>query len=83
MVNFTKTLKVGDGNEPGVFLGPIQNQMQYERVKGFFADIEKEKWKVAVGGKNDDGPGFFINPTIIDQPPDDARIVSEEPFGKC
>ena len=33
MVKFTKTLKVGDGNEEGVFLGPIQNSMQYEKVK--------------------------------------------------
>jgi acyl-CoA reductase-like NAD-dependent aldehyde dehydrogenase len=81
MVKFTKTLKVGEGNEPDVFLGPIQNSMQYERVKGFFADIEKEKWNVAVGGKNDDGPGYFINPTIIDNPAVDSRIVTEEPFG--
>lgn len=33
MVEFTKTLKVGDGTEEGVFLGPIQNSMQYEKVK--------------------------------------------------
>jgi acyl-CoA reductase-like NAD-dependent aldehyde dehydrogenase len=33
MVEFTKTLKVGDGTEEGVFLGPIQNKMQYEKVK--------------------------------------------------
>lgn len=33
MVAVTKTLKVGDGNEEGVFLGPIQNKMQYEKVK--------------------------------------------------
>lgn len=63
-------------------MGPINNSMQYERVKGFFADIEKEKWNVAVGGKNDDKPGYFINPTIIDRPSDDSRIVAEEPFGK-
>ena len=33
MVEVTKSLKVGEGNEEGVFLGPIQNQMQYEKVK--------------------------------------------------
>ncbi|WEW54810.1 hypothetical protein PRK78_000235 [Emydomyces testavorans] len=82
VVRATATLKVGEGNEPGVFLGPIQNPMQFEKVKGFFADIEKEKWNVAVGGKSDLGkPGFFIEPTIIDRPSPDSRIVVEEPFG--
>ena len=33
MVAVTKSLKVGEGNEEGVFLGPIQNKMQYEKVK--------------------------------------------------
>ena len=56
--------------------------MQYERVKGFFDDIEKEKWNVAVGGKNPEGKGYFITPTIIDRPKEDSRIVVEEPFGK-
>jgi len=66
MVEHTKTLKLGEGNEEGVFLGPIQNSMQYERVKGFFSDIEKEKWNVAIGGKNPEGPGYFI----VSAPPD-------------
>jgi acyl-CoA reductase-like NAD-dependent aldehyde dehydrogenase len=81
MVKFTRTLKVGEGNEEGVFLGPIQNSMQFEKVKTFFTDIEKENWNVAVGGKNDDRPGYFINPTIIDKPSDNSRISTEEPFG--
>jgi acyl-CoA reductase-like NAD-dependent aldehyde dehydrogenase len=56
--------------------------MQYERVKGFFSDIDKENWKVAVGGSVPNGPGYFITPTIIDRPKEDSRIVQEEPFGK-
>lgn len=82
MVAYTKTLKVGDGVEDGVFVGPIQNSMQYERVQGFFDDVEKQGFKVAVGGKTKDSAGYFINPTIIDNPSDDSRIVQEEPFGK-
>ncbi|EXJ62904.1 aldehyde dehydrogenase (NAD+) [Cladophialophora yegresii CBS 114405] len=81
MVEFTKNLKVGDGTEEGVFLGPIQNKMQYEKVKTFFSDIEKEKQTVAVGGTNPDKPGYFITPTIIDKPADSSRIATEEPFG--
>jgi acyl-CoA reductase-like NAD-dependent aldehyde dehydrogenase len=82
MVEHTKTLKVGEGFEEDVFLGPIQNSMQYERVKGFFDAIDKEKYDVVVGGKNPEGPGYFITPTIIDRPKEDSRIVVEEPFGK-
>ncbi|PSN74101.1 aldehyde dehydrogenase [Corynespora cassiicola Philippines] len=67
-------------------LGPLQNKMQYERIKTYFADIEKEGWKVAVGGDvagdpRSGGKGYFLPPTIIDNPPDDSRIVVEEPFG--
>jgi acyl-CoA reductase-like NAD-dependent aldehyde dehydrogenase len=83
MVAYTKTLKVGAGTEADVFMGPLQNKMQYDRVQGFFADIEKEKWNVA-GGKvapKKEGEGYFIQPTIIDNPKDDSRIVTEEPFG--
>ncbi|OQU95929.1 hypothetical protein CLAIMM_02084 [Cladophialophora immunda] len=81
IVAFTKTLKVGDGNDEDVFLGPIQNAMQYEKVKTFFSDIKTDHWSVAVGGTNQERPGYFITPTIIDRPAEDSRIVTEEPFG--
>ncbi|TVY12635.1 putative aldehyde dehydrogenase FUS7 [Lachnellula arida] len=81
MVAHTKTLKVGEGTEDGVFLGPIQNSMQYEKVQTFFDDVEQHGYKVAVGGKTADSNGYFINPTIIDNPKDDSKIVTEEPFG--
>ncbi|KAK5941872.1 hypothetical protein PMZ80_005823 [Knufia obscura] len=81
MVDFTKTLKVGDGAEEGTFLGPVQNSMQYEKVKTFFSDIEKSGQKVAVGGVNEDKPGYFITPTLIDRPAEDSKLATEEPFG--
>lgn len=81
MVAYTKTLQVGDGTKDGVFLGPVQNSMQYERVKGFFDDVEKNGMKVAVGGEFKESGGYFIQPTIIDAPSEDSKIVQEEPFG--
>ena len=82
MVRYTKTLKLGEGNEEGVFLGPIQNKMQYDRVQGFFDDAKKEKMNIAVGGVNPSGKGYYITPTIVDRPAEDSRLVLEEPFGK-
>lgn len=82
MVTFAKNLKIGSSDEPGVVLGPIQNEMQYEKVKGFFADSKKNGYKFALGDAEvTSSKGFFINPTIIDNPPNDSRIVQEEPFG--
>ena len=83
MMKSVSTFKVGNGLDDGTTHGPLQNSMQYERVRGFFNEIEKEKWKVAVGGKLDTkANGYYIDPTIIDNPPDSSRIVLEEPFGK-
>ena len=85
LVEATKALVVGDGFKENVFLGPIQNAMQYERVKGFLDDVKKQNQTVAIGGTPHDssGKGYFIKPTIVDNPPDSSRIVVEEPFGRC
>merc|ERR1712072_725512 len=81
MVNFTKSIKVGSPDS-GALLGPIQNQMQYEKVKEFFADTKKNNYNFAVGESEvAPGKGFFVQPTIIDNPPNDSRIITEEPFG--
>jgi acyl-CoA reductase-like NAD-dependent aldehyde dehydrogenase len=83
MVQATKQLKVGGGFTDGVCLGPVQNQMQYNRVRTFFDDIGKEGQKVAIGGRLDRlSQGYFVQPTIIDNPSHTSRIVLEEPFGK-
>lgn len=82
VIQATEKLKVGEGNEPDVFLGPIQNSMQYEKVKGFFQDVKDNNYNIAYGGENPSGDGYFINPTIIDRPAEDSRLVVEEPFGK-
>jgi acyl-CoA reductase-like NAD-dependent aldehyde dehydrogenase len=83
MVKFAEAYVVGDGSLQTTTHGPVQNLMQYEYVKTFFDDIEKQDWKVATGGKIEPSTGYFIQPTIIDRPPDDSRIVVDEPFGKC
>jgi acyl-CoA reductase-like NAD-dependent aldehyde dehydrogenase len=83
MVNFTKTLKVGSPDDDDVALGPVQNQMQYEKVKSYFQDSKEKGYNFAVGEPEiqSNGKGFFIKPTIIDNPPNGSRIIEEEPFG--
>jgi acyl-CoA reductase-like NAD-dependent aldehyde dehydrogenase len=81
MVAQLKYYTVGDGAQPSSTHGPLQNSLQFGRVKTFFDQIEKEGWKVAAGGTIEDSPGYFINPTIIDRPSDESRLVTEEQFG--
>jgi acyl-CoA reductase-like NAD-dependent aldehyde dehydrogenase len=83
MVKYASEYAIGEGTQPGVTHGPVQNRMQYDRVKTFFDDIAKQGWEVALGGKLDDSPqkGYYVTPTIIDRPPEKSRIVVEEPFG--
>lgn len=82
LVNVSQSLKVGTPNEQGVMLGPIQNAMQYDKVKTYFADTKSQGYKFALGtGDVPDTNGYFIPPTIVDNPPDSAKIVAEEPFG--
>lgn len=81
LVAYAKTVKVGDGSQQGTDLGPIQNRMQYEKLKDMFADIKANDQNILLGGEIEDVPGFFVPVTIIDNPPEDSRIVKEEPFG--
>lgn len=51
-------------------------------MKDLYSEITKSSWKVAFGGEIDESSkGYFITPAIIDNPPEDSRIVVEEPFG--
>lgn len=81
-VEFASKMKVGDGLEPDTDLGPIQNKMQYNKLLSLFADTRDRGYKIALGGEIDESlPGNFVPVTIVDNPPDDSRIVREEPFG--
>ena len=71
---------VDDGSKQGTQLGPLQNRMQYEKVKGFLDDARKHGTIIA-GGDVIDRPGFFIRPTIVRDITEGSRLVDEEQFG--
>ncbi|MCH7630256.1 MAG: aldehyde dehydrogenase family protein, partial [Proteobacteria bacterium] len=71
---------VGDGLEQGTQIGPIQNAMQFEKVKGFLEDAARDGTIIA-GGKAMERAGYFIAPTIVRDVTDGHRIVDEEQFG--
>lgn len=71
---------VGDGLQQGTKLGPLQNKMQYERVKELLEDAAKHG-RIAAGGEVPEQPGYFIRPTIVRDISDGSRLVDEEQFG--
>jgi acyl-CoA reductase-like NAD-dependent aldehyde dehydrogenase len=81
LVAYAKTVKVGDGAEQGTKIGPVQNKAQYQRVLDLIADAKSRGYKFLIGGDASPAPGYFVPITIIDNPPEDARIVQEEQFG--
>jgi acyl-CoA reductase-like NAD-dependent aldehyde dehydrogenase len=71
---------VDDGLKQGTQLGPLQNRMQYEKVKAFLEDAKKNG-NIVAGGEVIDRPGFFIRPTIVRDITEGSRLVDEEQFG--
>jgi len=71
---------VGDGLEQGTRIGPIQNAAQYEKVKGFL-EAARAEGVIIAGGKAMERAGYFIEPTIVRDVTDGAKIVDEEQFG--
>ena len=82
LVAYAGTVVVGDGSHPQTQLGPIQNEPQYRKVLEYFDDCRANGYSFALGGQVDhDAPGWFVPVTLVDNPPDNSRLVSEEPFG--
>lgn len=71
---------VGDGLDEDTTIGPLQNQMQYDKVKGFLADA-REHGRIVAGGEIPDRPGYFVRPTIVADIDEGTRVVDEEQFG--
>ena len=82
IAEYAKGVTVGDGANQGTGVGPIQNKKQFERVCELIEDAKTNGYKFLVGGNVDpSGSGYYVPITILDNPPEDARIVAEEQFG--
>jgi acyl-CoA reductase-like NAD-dependent aldehyde dehydrogenase len=67
------------------FLSPIQNRMQYDKVRSIYTDCEVNNYEFVLGDAKIPEPlpgtGYFVAPAIIARPPETSRIAQEEPFG--
>jgi succinate-semialdehyde dehydrogenase / glutarate-semialdehyde dehydrogenase len=76
-----QALKVGNGLDDGVMLGPLVNADTREKVKALVEDAVNKGASVLTGGKAPEGPGYFYPATVLDKVPDSAHLLREEIFG--
>ena len=82
IAEYAKGVVVGDGSQQGTGVGPIQNKKQFDRVCELIQDAKDQGYQFLTGGDVDpSGTGYYVPITILDNPPEDARIVAEEQFG--
>ncbi len=74
-------LKVGDGSDPSVDVGPLVNAGTRDKVAAFVADAVAKGATVECGGVVPDGPGYFYPPTVLSGVPETADCVHDEIFG--
>jgi succinate-semialdehyde dehydrogenase/glutarate-semialdehyde dehydrogenase len=74
-------LKIGRGTDPDVRVGPLIDDTQRSKVEGLVEDARSKGATIAVGGTRVDGPGYFFEPTVLTDVPDDAELLKEEIFG--
>jgi acyl-CoA reductase-like NAD-dependent aldehyde dehydrogenase len=79
LVSLAKAAVVGDGLQQGTQFGPLQNKMQFEKVKELIADAGSHGKVLAHG--DIPAKGYFIRPTIVRDISDGTRLVDEEQFG--
>lgn len=81
---FTEELanvKVGDGLDPDTQMGPLAHERRIPMMQKFVDNARSLGGKVVLGGEQIKRDGFFFSPTVLTDIPDDALVMTEEPFG--
>ena len=76
-----KAIKLGDGLEKDTTMGPLANPRRLDAMDSFVQDAKNRGGKIQTGGSRSGNQGFFFEPTVITDVPDDSKIMTQEPFG--
>ncbi len=76
-----RTVTVGNGLDPATQMGPLANRRRVEAMETLVADARAKGARVLAGGERLGNRGYFFPLTVLSDVPDDARAMSEEPFG--
>jgi aldehyde dehydrogenase (NAD+) len=85
VAEYGRSLRIGNGLDPEVQVGPLVSEQQLERVTGYLAIGRQEGARPIVGGERltegELGRGYFVPPTVFADVRDEMRIAQEEIFG--
>ncbi|PHZ84445.1 aldehyde dehydrogenase family protein [Paremcibacter congregatus] len=81
LAEFAGNIPMGEGLDENMILGPVQNKMQYDKVKGLVDDAVAQGARVLLGANPQEGPGYFYPATLLADVSDGMRVVDEEQFG--
>src|ERR1700740_1526479 len=76
-----QALRLGNGLDDGVAVGPLVNAAARQKVAELVDDAVGKGAKILTGGKAPGGPGHFYPATVLDAVPDGAAMLREEIFG--
>ena len=82
-VGKVKKLKIGNGMDKDVQLGPLTTQKRLNELEELVEITKKEGAKILIGGRRPSGfnKGYFYEPTVFDEVKDNFTIMKQEPFG--
>src|SRR5450755_498256 len=78
---FANAIKLGDGLEQGTTMGPLANPRRLDAMEAIVNDSRSRGGKIVTGGKRRANQGYFFEPTVITDLPDDCKLMTQEPFG--
>ena len=80
-VERVKAIRIGNGLEDGVQMGPMANARRPEAMERLIGDATARGAKLLAGGERVGNAGFFYAPSVLSEIPLDAAVLNEEPFG--
>ena len=81
VADHAKQIKVGSGLDPQTEMGPLVSREQHDRVCGFLDSGNEEGARAVAGGNSIDGPGYFVEPTVLAETTPEMKVQAEEIFG--
>jgi len=80
-VKASQAIKVGNGLEDGVAMGPLANERRIPAMEDMIHDAISKGAELRTGGKRIGNKGYFFEPTVMTDVPTTAKMMNEEPFG--
>jgi succinate-semialdehyde dehydrogenase / glutarate-semialdehyde dehydrogenase len=78
---YAHAIKLGDGLEKGITMGPLANARRLDAMEAIVNDSRARGATIVTGGKRHGNQGYFFEPTVVTDIPDDSKLMTQEPFG--